>query len=193
MTEIIFQYVNVNYAAHNDAKTLTDPVIINLAAACPKLKKIELPGTALLTDASPTAFFDSCPNLTQLTMTAASRNNLVLTGSALTSLLENPQYVPKLKKLRIAHSSIRGFMKAVKDLTRGRETLTVELVKVTEKKNWGDWDMLVEEQMYKKGRKVPKRRPRGRGFGLFDDDIEFNNYRMTDEVSAAYLVYDGYY
>ncbi|KAF2690398.1 hypothetical protein K458DRAFT_483760 [Lentithecium fluviatile CBS 122367] len=134
ITDLTFQYANVSYNAHNDAQALTDAAVVNFASACPTLKKVELKTTWHLTDASLVAFFESCPTLTYLEITAASRYSLYLTGKAFTTLQSDAGLVLGLKKLRVHHSSKRGFMKAMRELTKERKMLTFELVSDTEEK-----------------------------------------------------------
>jgi hypothetical protein len=124
----------VDYNANNDTKGLTDLAMEILASACPRLQHVELKATQHLTDASLRAFLKSCPKLTHPETSAASRHSLALAGTAFATLFAKPDWVPKLRTLRVAHSSHRGFMKAMRELSKERKTLTIEHVKTLEEK-----------------------------------------------------------
>jgi hypothetical protein len=44
-------------------------------------------------------------------------------------------------------------MKAMRELNKERQKITIELVTTSEEKKWGDCDLVVQTAMYKKGRK----------------------------------------
>ncbi|RYP61867.1 hypothetical protein DL769_007520 [Monosporascus sp. CRB-8-3] len=152
-----FFFKDVSYNAHNSAEDLTDDAVICLAKACPNLDYVQLQGTAGLGDQALTALFENCPRLTYLELSLHSRPGLgVLLGTALEALLMNPQWCPKLKKLRLPdHRDQRPFMKAMRALSRERHNLEIQLAKVDEYKKWGDWELSVYHHTYRKGREQP--------------------------------------
>ena len=73
-------------------------------------------------------------------------------GTALEALRVNPQWCPKLKKLRLPNDSNRGFMQTMRALSRERKNLQIQLTSVHEYKKWGDWELSVSHDTYRKGR-----------------------------------------
>ena len=151
----MFQYGDVSYDAHNSAQSLTDDAIVRLAKACPSLKIVQLQATSRITDDGLLGFFKNCPKLTSIELTGTSRGGgNFLSGKALEELRENPEWVPKLKKLIVGEREDNTrFMKVMRTLTKEREGLTVSLLQRDEVKKWGDWELEETKTDYKKGRK----------------------------------------
>ncbi|KAM0424203.1 hypothetical protein ACHAPT_010574 [Fusarium lateritium] len=149
----IFEHKDVSYNAHNSAKDLTTEAVIRLAKACPNLKRIELQAASSVGEEALLALFQNCSKLTYLELSGYSRGN-GLTGSALDALRENPEWAPRLKKLLVGEDDTnKDFMKAMRALDKEREAMMITLLKRSESKNYGDWDLEVNKTNYKKGRK----------------------------------------
>jgi hypothetical protein len=102
---LIFEYEDVSYTAHNDAKGLTDGMVAAFAHACPNLTKVRLRGTCGLGDAALLAFFEHCPKLQVLEITAGSRSDAKITGSAFDTICQNPCWGAKVKQLLVTNSA----------------------------------------------------------------------------------------
>jgi hypothetical protein len=46
-------------------------------------------------------------------------------------------------------------MKAMREVGKQREVLTVDFVSRSEEKKWGDWELCESVESYKRGKKVP--------------------------------------
>ena len=150
-----FTYGDVSYDSKDMNKvTITNEDITRLAKMCPNLRVVHLPGAESLSDDAVQAFLQFCPHLSDLEMTSRSRGDGVkLDGTCLVMLRENPNWVPKLKKLRLATQNDRkDFMKAMRALSKERIKLRIQLVSTSECKKWGDWELEVYHQEYRKGR-----------------------------------------
>ena len=149
-----FNYQDVDVTAHNTAKDLTDEAVVLLAKNCPKLRRVQLQGTERLTDNAIAAFFQYCPNLSVLEVTPRSQFSLHLEGTAFELLLEEPDLAMKLKKLRLGEGENQNFLKRMRALGKERPKLLIQLVHVSEDKEWGDWVLSVGSVDYRNGRKV---------------------------------------
>lgn len=149
--EFEFIYSDVSYDAHNSAEDLTDAAVKLLAQGCRSLRRVTLPGTHGLTHEALVALFENCPDLSEVSMTGASRGGGNDTGAIFALLLERPDLAPKLHELRLEPMN-KVEMKAMRAVTKQREELTVEVVSVGEEKKWGDWELSVRVQEYWKGR-----------------------------------------
>ena len=173
----MFTFDDVSRGAHNDAKGVTDEAVIRLAHLCPNLKYVQLQGTSGLGDSSLTAFFQHCPKLLQLEITEFSSGSMsTLRGTAFDALRENPDWAPKLKKLRVASPedaqvSDRQLMKPMRALSKEREKLLIQLVTVRESKKWGDWELEVMWYDYRNGRKQP---------------TNYNAWRTADDIGYVW-------
>ncbi|KAK7717707.1 hypothetical protein SLS64_003202 [Diaporthe eres] len=149
--EFDFRYEDVAYDAHNSATDLTNAAIELIAQSCPSLRRVKLPGTCGLTHEALAALFEDCPNLSEVGITGASRGGKNNTGAIFAWLLERQDLVPKLHKLRLDPMSNEE-MKAMRAVTKQREKLLVQVVSVHEEKKWGDWELVVRADNYRKGR-----------------------------------------
>lgn len=148
-------YKDVSYDAKNKAELTTD-VVVRLAKACPKLRKIELQAAYDVGEDALLALFENCPALTHLELTSLSGGNGI-TGTSLDALRENPEWAPRLKKLIVGENEDnKDFMKAMRALGKAREAMTITLLRRQEYKKWGDWELDVYATDYKKGRKYSK-------------------------------------
>jgi hypothetical protein len=97
---------------------------------------------------------ENCSSLTSVEITGTSRGSWHgLAGKALIELRENPQWVPKLRKLVLGERENNNpFMKAMRSLTKERTGLTVTLLQRHEVKKGGDWELEEIKTHYKKGR-----------------------------------------
>jgi hypothetical protein len=138
-----------------DAREVTDKSIPSLAALCPKLRKFTLQNS----DTSTPTFLgllSHCPLLTHLELG-------IITEEAWKELLEHTEWVPKLKKLRLAKvpaSTVkqeREWMMPMREVGKQREKLVIDIVQRWEEKNYDDWEVREMADKYKKGKKVPDR------------------------------------
>jgi hypothetical protein len=134
--------------------TVTNEDVIRLARMCPNLRFVQLQGAESLSDDAVQALFQFCPGLSHLEITGKSRSDSVkLDGTCLAMLGENSNWAPKLKTLRLAdQSNKKDFMKAMRALSKKRIKLLIQLVHTSESKKWGDWELEVSHQAYRKGR-----------------------------------------
>lgn len=141
----------MSYDAQNDARDITDAAIISFASACPNLTKFELP-CSKLKDESLIALFSNCPNLTHVEVTGGgARRNI--RGDAFNALRDNEAWAPLLKKLIVPNNTEdKVYMKAMRELGRARPDLVIELAETSELKKWGDWVLVNDYNVYKKGR-----------------------------------------
>jgi hypothetical protein len=138
-----------------DAREVTDKSIPSLAALCPKLRKFTLQNSDTST---PTflSLLSHCPLLTHLELG-------IITEEAWKELLEHTEWVPKLKKLRLAKvpaSTVkqeREWMMPMREVGKQREKLVIDIVQRWEEKNYDDWEVREMADKYKKGKKVPDR------------------------------------
>ncbi|KAF4581096.1 antagonist of mitotic exit network domain protein [Ophiocordyceps camponoti-floridani] len=153
----MFRFQDVGYQAHNENQ-MTDAAATQLARVCPKLRVVKLQGaqSSRLTDASLIGFLSNCPYLSSLEISGL-RDQGIVKDSSFDALRENPTWAPKLKTLRIprcgdgTYKGRTSYMKAMRALTREREKLVVELVNVSQRKKWGDWELEESHERYRKG------------------------------------------
>ncbi|KXH41062.1 hypothetical protein CNYM01_04577 [Colletotrichum nymphaeae SA-01] len=151
LTSFMFDYHDVDYDSTNSATELTDDDVIKIAHACPKLKIISLPGTSGLTEKAFLALCEYCPDLTNLHISTASRNESN-TGHNIVfeALTDHPEWVPKLKELRIAKMSWTSSILRV--LSKARPKLHIVLVSTREEKKWGDWQLVHSQSEWWNGK-----------------------------------------
>ncbi|RSL91514.1 hypothetical protein CEP51_000149 [Fusarium floridanum] len=150
--QFIFEYTDVSYDAKNSAE-LTTQVVVRLAKACPKLRRIELQAATEVGEDALLALFENCPALTYIELSGLGHGNDI-TGSSLDALRENPEWAPKLKTLVLGErDEKKEFMKAMRALGKERQAMTITLISRMEVKKWGDWELETRKQDYKKGRK----------------------------------------
>ncbi|KAH8747996.1 hypothetical protein F5883DRAFT_583281 [Diaporthe sp. PMI_573] len=149
--EFEFIYDDVTYGAHNSATDLTNAAIKLIAQSCPSLRRVKLPGTCDLTHEALVVLFENCPSLSEVEITGASRSGRNNTGAIFALLLERQDLAPKLHKLRLDPMS-NDEMKAMRAVTKQRKKLLVQVVSVHEEKKWGDWELVVHADNYRKGR-----------------------------------------
>jgi hypothetical protein len=76
-------------------------------------------------------------------------------------LLDHPEWVPKLKKLRLAKvpaSTVkqeREWMMPMREVGRQREKLVIDIVQRIQEKYYDDWEIRESVDRYEKGKKVP--------------------------------------
>ena len=145
----VFNYQNVGSGTHNHAMGLTDEAVLRLAENCPNLRYVQLQGTSGLTDSALVYFFQRCADLTDLEITGKSSGRSTIKGTCFDTLRERPDWCPKLIKISVEDDTqSKIFMKPMRELTRTREQLLVQLVWVH-----GSGDMLRKnESNYLKGR-----------------------------------------
>lgn len=169
-----FDYSDVSYEAHNNARGVTDASIIRFAQACPNLTHFLLPNVGHgVTDASLIALTQHCPKLAEVYLTGARWS-----GRAFETLLANPELGPKLKRLSLHDiSENKETMKPLREASKARPDLIIYMVSKTEEKHYGDWEMVTKTDVYYKGRKCPDGRlpknkkayqPKNGGFGGYD-------------------------
>ena len=164
LTHFEFVHQDIDAWDGKDANKLTDDAATRLARMCPRLRVVQLRGAhaSRLTDAAATAFLANCPALTSLEITGENHNVRHLFLEAFfDALREHPGWAPKLKTLRIAESggmsNSRGsWMRAMRTLSRERETLLVQLVGLSRVKKRGDLELVPAEYNFRKGRKFDK-------------------------------------
>ncbi|KAI0580257.1 hypothetical protein PtrSN002B_005566 [Pyrenophora tritici-repentis] len=152
-----FTYEDVSYAAHNAtyAIGLTDAGITRLALHCPKLNKVELPGTSHLGDEANLSLLEHCPDLGYLQFTYASGNHRSTSEQWIETFRAHPEWAPSLKTLRIDRS--HPLSKLLQELGKERPELTFELMRTREEKIWGDWELDVTAETFKNGKECKSR------------------------------------
>lgn len=172
LKEFVFQYTDVDMTLttvcthlvilkkpvidtqHLDACGLTINGLKLLSRQCPNLRKLSLPRTSNLGDAGLLHLLTHLPHLTHLELIRTTGARTDLTSQVFATLLAQPEVGAKLKKLRITNSDDKSWLKAVKDMSKGRSKLTVELVTSTQFKKDGWWQMDVHYDSWKAGRKM---------------------------------------
>lgn len=149
--EFEFIYNDVSYTAHNSATDLIDADIKQLAQSCPSLRRVKLPGTSDLTQDALMALFENCPDLSEVEITPASRGEGNNTGAIFAELLRRQDLAPKLHKLCLEPMS-KYDMDIMRKVTKERNKLLVQVVSVREVKKWGDWELEVHTDNYRKGK-----------------------------------------
>ena len=164
LTHFEFVHQDIDAWDGKDANNLTDDAATRLARMCPSLRVIQLRGAhaSRLTDAAATAFLANCPALTSLEITGENHNvRHLFLETFFDALREHPGWAPKLKTLRIAESGGMGngrgsWMRAMRALSRERETLLVQLVALSRVKKGRDLELKTYEYNFRKGKKVDK-------------------------------------
>ncbi|KAK1634690.1 hypothetical protein BDP81DRAFT_395966 [Colletotrichum phormii] len=151
LTSFSFVYHDVDYDATNSAEELTDDDIIKIARACPKLKGFYLPGASGLTEKAFLALCEHCPDLSTLQISKASRGPGNTGHDIVFEALRNhPEWVPKLKELRIAKMSWTS--KVLRELSKARPKLHIILISTSEVKKWGDWQLETYQSEWWRGK-----------------------------------------
>ncbi|GJN86224.1 hypothetical protein PLIIFM63780_009803 [Purpureocillium lilacinum] len=164
LTHFEFTLSDVSYTAHN-ANELTDDAAIRLARLFPSLRVVKLQGAdhTRLTDATLIAFLSNCPHLTFIEVSGLKAAGAIH-DSSFDALRRHPSWAPKLKTLRVSPcwESTRKdedqWMKAMRALSKERQSLLVEIVRVSETKKRGDWELETYGERYRRGR-IPSSRP----------------------------------
>lgn len=137
-----------------DAFGLTDTGIRLLAQSCPYLKKVILPGTLHLGDIALISLVSNCPELTYVEISGAA----LITSAAFQEFNQHPEWVPKLKTLRLADMAHdRHYMEGMRELGKARPELKIELVSSEKVEEYGWWRLEVDHITYVKGKKQPVR------------------------------------
>jgi hypothetical protein len=77
-----------------------------------------------------------------------------MTASAFEQLQRNPTWGSKLKKLRLRDQTFhKPFMSGMREFSKARPSLAIEMVKTGQIKKDGWWQLDVSHKTYKKGRK----------------------------------------
>lgn len=126
---------------------------------CPSLRFVKLQGAhaSRLTDATLVGFLSNCPNLTSVEVSGLKAAGTIKEDS-FDALREHPAWAPKLKTLRIPNCGYRtqkdeaSWMKAMRALSRERDTLLIEVASVSQVKEWGDWELETFVDKYRKGK-----------------------------------------
>jgi hypothetical protein len=121
------------------------------------LKKLYLPGTSGLGDEALLSLLENCPELNYVELISAGRGGNMFSNVAFENIQDHPEWVPKFKKLRL---SARTFAKPLKELSKERPTLVLELVTTSEEKKWGDWELEERFVTYKAGKKAKNANPK---------------------------------
>ncbi|KAJ6436476.1 pol-like protein [Purpureocillium lavendulum] len=158
LTHFEFSLSDVSYAAHNQNK-LTDAATLQLARICPNLRVVKLQGAqaSRLTDDALIGFLSNCSNLTSVEVSGHEAAGTI-TEASFDALREHPAWAPKLKTLRIprceylARKDEARWMKAMRALSRERDTLLIEVVSVWQVKKWGDWELETSLDKYRRGK-----------------------------------------
>jgi hypothetical protein len=155
----------------SDAKGLTDEGIATLIGRCPNLRKVSLPGTSELGNASLLSFLTSCPSLKHLEISSGSYGSSNLSPTGFTQIEQNPDWAPNLKKLRLTDpKKTRGCRARLKAMSKTRPELLIDLVHTSEekhqgkkhqgKKHQGSWDLITKFETWQDGK--PARKPKKR-------------------------------
>ncbi|KAK4208790.1 hypothetical protein QBC37DRAFT_378737 [Rhypophila decipiens] len=129
---------DVSHTAHNDAWGVHDSSLVALARACPSLSKVAIQGVRNAGDACLLAVYQHCPRLNFIEIRGWGRG-CAPTETAFTALRDNPDWMPKLRKLRLSFSEDnKPVMKAMREMGKLRATLVVTSVIADQCKSWGD-------------------------------------------------------
>ena len=136
---------------------MTEDGIRRLAENCPNLRRVQLQGTEGLTDRALIFFFQNCADLTDLEISPVTGGGgwKLMTGTAFDALRSNPEWAPKLIRLRMEkYEKPPTFMKAMRELTKTRQKLLVQLVDVRSycEHKHDDDTLRVDESNYLDGR-----------------------------------------
>ena len=123
----VFNYQDDGFGSRNHARDLTEEAIVRLAENCPNLRCVQLQGTGNLTDRALICFFQNCADLTDLEISHAEWYLGSMTGTAFDTLRTRPDWAPKLIKLCVKNYESKAFMKAMRELTRARQKLLIQL------------------------------------------------------------------
>ncbi|KAM7205573.1 hypothetical protein V8F33_000899 [Rhypophila sp. PSN 637] len=146
-----FSYTDDSYKDHNAAFGISNSSLVALARACPSLSKVTIQSARNVGDVCLLTFYQHCPRLNFIEIRGYSCE---FTETAFAALRNNPDWMPKLKKLRLSFSEHdKPVMKAMREVGKLRETLVVTSVSTSEYKKWGDWVTETYEEHWKKGRK----------------------------------------
>ncbi|KAF2451369.1 hypothetical protein P171DRAFT_425878 [Karstenula rhodostoma CBS 690.94] len=148
LTEFIFISEDRDYDAHNGMDGVTDSGFLRLAKACPNLRKVKLQDTSGITDIGHLAFLQWCPKLTSFEMLGCQ-----FSGYCFDQIRRHNEWAPKLKKLRIdsINNKDKDF-KVLREMSRARPTLAIDLVRRGEEKKHGSWYLDEDHTTYKNGR-----------------------------------------
>jgi hypothetical protein len=137
---------------------MTDGDIKRFVEKYRNLKKVSLPGTSL-GNAALLHFTSHCQDLMHLEVSGSG-----ITAEGYHQLAAHPQWAAELKKLRLPNCSHdKKKLQGMREFTRSRPDLPIELVTNTQFREDGWWQMEVYHTTYKNGRKAPYKIP-GRGW-----------------------------
>jgi hypothetical protein len=102
---------------------LTDHGVIVLVQACPNLRELTLSAATKLTDEAFLAICKACPSIESLCITGNDKVKGRLTSASLKKLMDSPDLVPKLKRLVLWD---QNYMEDVKVLSSARLELAIE-------------------------------------------------------------------
>ncbi|KAM7221036.1 hypothetical protein V8F06_003598 [Rhypophila decipiens] len=159
-----FAHEDFSYNANNDALEVHGSSLVALARACPSLREFTIQGVSLLDDECLLALYRHCPRLEFIEIRSydgGDRQACAFTETAFTALRDNPDWMPKLKNLRLSFGSFgldekadKGpQMKAMREVTRLRETLVVTRVRAKEHRRRNELDNEAKEEHWTKSRK----------------------------------------
>lgn len=133
---------------------MTDAGIMRLAAACPNLQDINLPGAngRWLTDAALIFLIEHCPKLIWINFMSTRSD-----GSVFDALRQRADLAPKLQVLYLANMAgvdARGrkAMHSMRELSRARPRLEIVLVEQTRKKTRRKWETVTTYHIYMNGK-----------------------------------------
>ena len=157
--DLEFKYQDVSSGAINSAKDVTDDGVVRLAEKCTNLRRVRLPGTRGLGDRALFAFYDNCPQISILEISPIAEGSSNITRAAFDYLIGCPGKAEKLRELQVEDKSldhdVKNFLKAMRELGREREQLLIELVQVSWRKEWGDYELECSATGYRRGRVLP--------------------------------------
>ena len=102
---------------------LTDHGVIVLVRACPNLRELTLSAATRLTDEAFLAICEACPSIESLCITGNDKVKGTLTSASLKKLIDCPDLAPKLKRLVLWD---QNYMEGVKVLSSARPELAIE-------------------------------------------------------------------
>ncbi|KAF4992799.1 hypothetical protein FGRMN_6901 [Fusarium graminum] len=153
ITHFTFNYTDVSYDAKNDAAAVTNKGLIRLSQILPNLRVLALRGTRLITDDGLIGALKNFRTMRSFEVTGTTGGCSAVSGQVFHTIREDALFAPALENLLLIDGeSSTDFMKAMRAMSRARPYMIVSLIRTSEEKKWGDWEMRKITKRYRNGR-----------------------------------------